>query len=288
MAETDGANAHLPMRVGVAAVIEQDDREALRSAFQTLENPGLLARLADMLGRPVELIAGALPVAMSQEVTRAAVKAIEMALQVALRTMERSPQAAAPVFHRALVAASGAAGGAFGVAALPIELPLSTIIMLRSIADIARAEGEDLSDPDTALSCVQVFALGGRDRSTDDSESGYFAVRAVLATSVTDAARFIAKRGVTEEGAPILVRFITQVASRFGGVVTEKVAAQAVPLLGALGGAAVNYVFIEHFQSVAQAHFTVRRLERRYGKDAIRTEYDGFRKSRETDGGYAG
>ena len=38
---------------------------------------------------------------------------------------------------------------------------MSTIIMLRSIAEIARSEGEDLSDPETALSCVQVFALGG-------------------------------------------------------------------------------------------------------------------------------
>jgi hypothetical protein len=33
--------------------------------------------------------------------------------------------------------------------------------MLRSIADIARSEGEDLSDPEAALSCVEVFALGG-------------------------------------------------------------------------------------------------------------------------------
>jgi hypothetical protein len=40
---------------------------------------------------------------------------------------------------------------------LPIELPVSTVIMLRSIADIARSEGEDLSDP-RRLPCVQVFA----------------------------------------------------------------------------------------------------------------------------------
>ena len=41
--------------------------------------------------------------------------------------------------------ASGAAGGAFGLATLPLELPVSTVIMLRSIADIAISEGEDLS-----------------------------------------------------------------------------------------------------------------------------------------------
>ena len=83
----------------------------------------------------------------------------------------------------------------------------------------------------------------------------------MLAKSVTEAARFIAERGVIEEGAPVLVRFIAQVASRFGVVVTQKVAAQTVPVVGALGGAAVNYAFIEHFQEVARGHFTVRRLD---------------------------
>ena len=142
--------------------------------------------------------------------------------------------------------------------------------MLRSIAEIARSEGEDPSDPESALSCVQVFALGGRAGSTDASESGYFAARGMLVKSVTEAARFIAERGVIEEGAPVLVRFITQVASRFGVVLTQKFAAQALPVVGA----SVNYVFIEHFQEIAQAHFTVRRLERVYGKDIVRAEYE--------------
>jgi hypothetical protein len=71
-------------------------------------------------------------------------------------------------------------------------------------------------------------------------------------------------------------RFIAQIASRFGVVVTQKLAAQAVPVIGALGGAAVNYAFIDHFQEVARAHFVVRRLERRYGKDAVRAAYERF------------
>jgi len=179
------------------------------------------------------------------------------------------------LFHRALATASGAAGGTFGLAALPVELPVSTVIMLRSIADIAQNEGKDLSDPESVLSCVEVFALGGRAGSANASESGYFAVRGMLAKTVTEAARFVVERGVIKEGAPILLRFVTQVAARFGLVVTQKVAAQALPVVGALGGgAAVNYAFIEHFQEVARGHFTVRRLERLYGEDKIRTLYD--------------
>jgi hypothetical protein len=73
-----------------------------------------------------------------------------------------------------------------------------------------------------------------------------------------------------------LLEFVTQVAARFGLVVTQKVAAQALPVVGALGGAAVNYAFIERFQDVARGHFTVRRLERIYGKERVRAEYDLF------------
>src|SRR6266511_4235031 len=252
------------------AGMTEDDLAALRRAVASLEHPGFAARLTNMVGKPIELIGHALPASASQAITTATSKALEMALEVALRTMHHTPRAGSQLFHKALVTASGAAGGAFGLATLPIELPVSTIIMLRSIADIARSEGEDLSDPEAALSCVQVFALGGRPDSGDASESGYFAVRGMLAKSVTQAARFI------EEGGPILVRFITQVASRFGLVVTQKLAAQAIPLVGALGGAAVNYAFIEHFQEVARGHFAVRRLERAYGKEAVRKAYERF------------
>ena len=252
-----------------------EDLAALQKAVQSLEHPGLAARLTNMVGKPIELIGDVLPASASNVIAIATSKSLEMALKVALRTMQRTPHAGSQLLHKALATASGAAGGAFGLAALPIELPVSTIIMLRSIADIARSEGENLSDPEAALSCVQVFALGGRAGSAADaSETGYFAVRGMLAKSVTEAARFIAERGVIKEGGPVLVRFISQVASRFGVEVTQKVAAQTFPVIGALGGAAVNYAFIEHFQEVARGHFTVRRLERVYGKNVVRAEYE--------------
>ena len=55
---------------------------------------------------------------------------------------------------------------------------------------------------------------------------------------------------------------------------SQKIAAQAVAVVGAVGGAAVNLAFIEHFQDVARGHFTVRRLERVYGAEIVRAEYD--------------
>lgn len=258
----------------ILSVMSSSDLSSLERAVVALEHPSLAARLANMAGRPIEFIGQALPAPAAQAIATATARALDVALNVALRTMQRAPQPGSPLLHKALAMASGAAGGAFGFAALPVELPVSTTIMLRSIADIAQSEGEDLADPDTALACMQVFALGGRGGVADASESGYFAARAMLAKSVSEAARYLAERGIVEEGAPVLVRFLAQIASRFGVVVTQKVAAQAVPVVGALGGAAVNYAFIAHFQDVARGHFTVRRLERRYGKDVVRREYE--------------
>jgi len=208
-------------------------------------------------------------------VTRAAQTALATALRVAVATLaDRGPRPSSDILHKVFVTATGAAGGAFGLAALPIELPVSTTVMLRSIADIARNEGERIRLPEVRLACLEVFALGGRTRSDDAAEVGYFAVRAALARAVSEAAQYIAERGLVQEGAPVIVRFLTQVASRFGVAVSEKAVAQAVPILGAAGGAVINLLFIDHFQDMARGHFIVRRLERTYGAELVRAAYD--------------
>jgi len=130
-------------------------------------------------------------------------------------------------------------------------LPVSTVLMLRSIADIARSEGEDIKSIETKLACLEVFALGGRSPSDDAAEAGYFAVRAILAREVSEVAKFITQKGLVEE-APVVVRLIAAIASRFGTAVSEKVAAQIVPVVGGVGGALVNILFIDHFQDVAR------------------------------------
>ena len=66
---------------------------------------------------------------------------------------------------------------------------------------------------------------------------------------------------------------ITSIAQRFSIQVTEKTVAQAVPIIDAAGGAVLNTVFINHFQDMARGHFIVRRLERIYGEDFIKSEY---------------
>ena len=97
--------------------------------------------------------------------------------------------------------------------------------------------------------------------------SATWAVRATLARALPT----LAERSLPSA----LARFVAVVAERFGGVVSEKVVAEAMPIVGAVGGGAINIVFIDHFQEVAHGHFTIRRLERNYGRDFVREEYEG-------------
>lgn len=250
------------------------DLADLRRAKELLEYPGLAARVGGLIGMPLEKAFELLPARWSETVAVVTRRSLDTALDVALNTLDDEPKRSRDLLHRITVAATGAGGGALGLLGLPIELPVSTTIILRSIAEIARSEGEPLDLPEGRLACLEVFSLGGRSRTDDAAESSYFLARAALARSVSEAAQYIAQRSVVDHSAPALVRFLAQVASRFGITVSQKVAAQAVPVIGAAGGAAINVMFINHFQDMARGHFVVRRLERAHGPELIRKEYE--------------
>ena len=248
--------------------------EQLRQACDLLENPGLAARISNLVGTPIERGFELLPERWGDVVNTAARKSIESTLGIAIGTMDGGHRGTpSNWWHKAAATASGATGGAFGLAALAVELPISTAIILRSIADIARSEGEDLARAEVRVQCLQVLALGGPSRDDDAAEFGYFAARAAMSRAVSEAASHVARKGLAEKSAPAIVRLVSQVASRFSLVVSEKAAAQAVPVVGAFGGAAINAVFIDHFQDMARGHFIVRRLERSHGTETVRRMY---------------
>lgn len=261
-------------------MISDNDLRELRQAHDLLEKQGLASKMISALGKPIELALVRLPSGIQSRVHAITQKSIEKALDVAIGSLRRKRQRgrgkSKDRLHTAFAAASGAAGGAFGVAGLAVELPVSTTAMLRSIADIARSHGEDLSSAESRLSCLQVFALGGPEPDDDAGETGYYALRFGLSATIKELAQIVTERGAVREGSPILIRFATAIASRFGITVSEKVAVQAIPVLGAVGGAAINVLFIQHYQAIARGHFTVRRLERLYGATVVRAAYDAM------------
>jgi hypothetical protein len=253
-------------------VLNAADQADLARAIVRLERSNLVIRLADYAGEPINKIVKALPEAAQRKVQAAVRRALLECAHVAIRSLDQTSAKPAKLAPKLMAGIAGGISGFAGLAALPIELPITTTNMLRAIAAIARAEGENLAEPATQMACLEVFALGRRG-GNPAVEAGYYALRAMLARTTGDAVAHLMQRGSAEEATPALMRLVTEIAGRYGVVVTDRAAASAVPVLGALGGATINWIFMDYFQEVARGHFTMRRLERIHGEDAIQDLY---------------
>jgi hypothetical protein len=255
-----------------------DDRDSsfIAEAAQYLEKPSFVVRIADKLGKPLEAGLKVLPEPARRTVQKATHAALERALDTAIAT----GTAGAPRAHTGLTALTGFAGGFFGLAGLAVELPITTCVMLRSVASIAAINGFDVKDPGIKLECLLVFALGGPSKDDDDMESAYFSARLGTAKLLDEAAKWLLQGGARET-APALVQLLARVAARFEIVVGEKALAEMLPLLGAFSGAAINAAFTEHFNAVARYHFGLRALERKHGVGRVRELYENARRGRD-------
>jgi hypothetical protein len=216
----------------------------------------------------------AMPRATSRGLNRVIEAAILHCLNLAISSIDQTTRRPPANRLSSLVAGiNGGVSGFFGAAALPIELPLTTALMLRAIADTGRHYGEDLSQLEARLACVEVFALGTRGPGKR-LDVGYYATRALLSKLAGDASAYLIERSAVSASTPVVNSLVSEIVARFGVIASERFAASALPVLGAVGGATVNMIFMNHFQHVAQGHFIIRRLERQYGAAPVRRQYE--------------
>ena len=263
------------MSLATIAPLPPTEHRELLLAIERLERQSFVAWLAQATGTPVDMAMKYLPSSINQRL-RVIIQAVMLeCLDVAVNSLEETDDfGPSPEWMgKLLTGVSGGIGGFLGMPALPFELPLTTTFMLRSIAEIAREEGEDLQNLDARLACLEVFALGGGRGERNELHLKYYAVRSVLTKLTQELGRYMLERGAINASSPIIARFLGEIVSRFGFAVTDRFASRLVPIIGALGGAAVNVIFTDHFQRVARGHFVVRRLERHYGAAIIRRHY---------------
>ncbi len=255
--------------------LSASETKFVKDARAFLENPSFLMKAANLVGKPIDKGLKMLPSRLQAKVHGAVEASMKKGLGIVSKSVVQKAKTFEGAFdssrkqgwfHTAASFGTGAVGGFFGVASLPIELPITTAIMLRSIASTARDFGLDISTPEVQLECLYVLSLGSAGNQTVNS--AYWTSRLAFTDIIRQAAREIEKTS-----GPLLVRFLAQVASRFELVVSEKAMAELVPIIGALGGGAINAAFSEHFNTAARFHFGLRALEQTYGEDLVRAAY---------------
>jgi len=238
-----------------AIELDETSRRDLADALNRLEQGrGVIVRLADLVGGAIGLAGrfGLRQIGLTRGVqgkfAGIAQAALARAYDVAILGVERErPERAG--LTRAAVIASGAASGFAGLPGFLPDATFTTLAIMREIARIARAQGEDLSSEEARRACLEVFAFQS-EADSDESELGYFSARLVF------------------QGRPFTL-LLSEVAARYGLVLGEKLSVQMVPLAGAVAGAALNAAFLAHYRNLAVAHFTIRRLERLHGRDKV-------------------
>jgi len=270
-----------------SAEFSETDLVFLKDAADFFENPSFLLQVANIFGMPLQKITEALPQAVAGVVDAALKEALRIAVdtvggQASDATLEEAYAASgwSGLWHRVAATATGGVGGAFGLAGLAIELPVTTGIIFRSIASTAQEFGEDISDPEVRLDCLSVLAYGGPSKKDDAMDASYLSARLAMTTMIREAATFLAKPGtatvadaVAAGTAPALIRLIGVISNRFGIVVSEKMIAQSLPVFSVLTGATINNAFAGHFNAAAQYHFGIRKLEKRFGAEAVQSRY---------------
>jgi EcsC protein family len=272
--------------------LSAEELKFLADAAKYLENPSFLMRLADTFGKPLALLTQGIGKVAPDVVDNAVGKALRNAMAFAVRTIPAAGGklassepiadigASTDFWHKVSVAVSGSAGGFFGLVGLPLELPITTTMMFRSIASIAKDFGENLGDESIQMQCLTVFSYGGTGTADDELGSSYLSARIALDETISLAAKAVAGKTAAqiakmiEQGtAPAIVSLISKIAARFNVTVTEKVVAQTLPVLGAAAGGTINVAFMDHFNRVARFHFGIRSLERKHGKELVQATF---------------
>ena len=223
---------------------------------------GMLIRLVNAAGSQIENRLELLPDSIKDRIEAAAAGALQTAYRMAGRThgaaRGQTGAASAPNrsdrAHLALATLSGAVGGFAGLGSALAELPVTTTLILRAIQSIATGHGFDLHDAAVRAECLAVFSSGSPLDTPLENDDG-------VNTS------FLTARLALSGSA--IQRVIAAVAPRFAAVLGQKLALQAVPVLGALTGAGVNYAFVSYYQDMAHVRFGLLRIGAAYGADAV-------------------
>lgn len=254
--------------------ISFSDLKLLKNAKTALESPNFIVKVSNLIGSPLERGLSYLPNTIQKKINSTCYTALNKSAEIALWSLSSRVNKPSNFSHKALATLSGGIGGFWSWGGFMCEIPISTTIIIRSICEIAKAHGEDLSTPEGKLECLSVFSLGGRSNSDDISDTGYYIIRSSLASMIQDSSKYLAVKKATKEIAPSLVKLLQTIASKFSLRVSEKAIAMSLPIIGAVGGAAINAMFISYYQQIAEGHFTIRYLERKYGKDKIKEIYE--------------
>jgi hypothetical protein len=150
--------------------------------------------------------------------------------------------------------ATGAAGGAGGLATSVAELPVTITVILHAIRSAAIEAGYDPDMPWVRAECLKVFGAGSPLSQDDGVNTSFISARLTITGSA-------------------LQKIIAAIVPKLAAAMGQKLVAQAVPVIGALSGAAMNAAYLGYYREVARIRFALLKLSERHGVEPVLTAF---------------
>lgn len=212
---------------------------------------GVLMKAINFVGGQVEDGLRMLPQSARKEIDAAARQALRHSFDAAAKSRSGiGRNIGSDRAHKLLGTVSGAIGGFGGLPMATAEIPVATTLIFRAVHHVAIENGEPEGQEETRAQCLAVFGAGGPGGEDDGVDTAFIGAR----LGITGAA---------------VNGLIARVAPRFAAILSQKLATQAVPILGAAAGAGTNYAFVDYYVEMAHVHFGLRHLARDFGEEAV-------------------
>lgn len=216
------------------------DLELERIARRYKQAGGVGINVLNLIGGRAENLLDRLPASVRKQLESATLRALDTAMTAAHKSRAHVPDQASWL-NTAAASAMGAVGGVGGLPTALAELPVTTTLLLRVIEGVAVEHGFDPELESVRFDCLQVFSAAGPLAEDDGSDLAFLTARLALSGKAVQA-------------------ILHKVAPRLAVVMGQKLAAQTVPVLGAVAGAATNYAYTSYYQDMAHVHFGLRKL----------------------------
>ncbi|WP_231575863.1 EcsC family protein [Pseudorhodobacter ferrugineus] len=227
-------------------------------AARQLKAHGPLMRIINKFGGKIEGQMAHLPDGVRAQIERITADALTRAVKVAEHG--RHAPDFGPKGAPALAALTGAVGGAGGIVTALAELPITITVILHAILRAAEEEGFDTTLPEVRAEALRVLMAGGPLADDDGINTSFIGARMTLT-------------------GPALHKLLAKIVPGFAAVLGQKLAAQTVPVLGALTGAGLNAAFLTHYRELAHIRFGLLRLTVLHGAEPVRRAFEAEMKT---------
>ncbi|MGQ0565180.1 MAG: EcsC family protein [Gemmobacter sp.] len=213
---------------------------------------GPVLALLNRFGNQIDDALKVLPPSVRNRIENATAAALDRAFSVAV--LGRHAPALGPRAAQTVAMLTGAAGGVGGLPTALAEIPVTVTVFLHAIARAAETEGFDPDAPEIRAECLRVLSAGSPLAGDDAVNTAFLSARLTLT-------------------GPAVSGLVATLAPGLAAILTRRLAAQMVPILGAVTGAALNAAYLGYYRELAAIRFALLRLGALHGAERVVADF---------------